>query len=736
MDVIFDQHFLSNIKGTNIPFAQAQPEIEIGKVGGPGKVLDESTGDLTNLIDYEVSHWGDNEPSVTPISITSTHNDKAISKTLLLSENEPELGSELVDGMRRSSRVRRLEKAYACANDFEIIKAEQMNQSFDEIEEVFSALDDAAKTMDVPLDPYLPEPKGLDEIKRLSPKIQKEWLAAIKKELKFIIENETLDGGDEKVQQGDEVIPCMIIFKAKVTSRGFLDKLKARCVARGDLQVKSNDPEHLWSPCVFARTFKVFVAEAVRRNKAIKQLDFIGAFCQAYLKSRLFLQLPKEYAFLLPEYAKYFDGPRLLKKSLYGMDLAAKVWNQDLTEWLLNNKEVKFHQSQVDPSLYVHRNGEEYIYMVIYVDDSLYFGSDKELEKKFTDAMGKRFKLELQGWSHWFLGTRLYREADGSYVLDQENYIKHILNRYCGETSPWGLPSYQSTPAPTDYVYTKENRPKDEEEKRMIATKFPDLSMASAVSSLLYAALNTRSDILWITNKLAKSANNPGFEDFKALLHVFGYLRKFPDYAVKFYSNIQESPTYQICSKHKIEMPRLIAFSDTSWQDCPDTGRSTSGYKIFIQGGIVDAQSTMPIPIALSSAEAEYMGACNAGAMLCHLRELMYDFEFLGTENYDLEGSTKSIPAIILVDNQATVRMSKNYKVTSKNRHIARRWHFVGRGVQDDLFTLQWIPGDDQLADDCTKTQAASQSFPHFTRTLIKVPDKVKGHRSNIVGNR
>ena len=56
-----------------------------------------------------------------------------------------------------------------------------------------------------------------------------------------------------------------------------------------------------------------------------------------------------------------------------------------------------------------------------YVDDSLYFGSSKELEDKFTTAMSKRFKLELQGWSHWFLGTRLYREEDGSYILDQEN---------------------------------------------------------------------------------------------------------------------------------------------------------------------------------------------------------------------------------------------------------------------------------------------------------------------------
>ena len=181
------------------------------------------------------------------------------------------------------------------------------------------------------------------------------------------------------------------------------------------------------------------------------------------------------------------------------------------------------------------------------MDDSLYFGSSTEIEQKFTTAMGKRFKLELQGWSHWFLGTRLYREEDGSYSLDQENYIRHMLNRYCGKETKWGLPPFQSTPAPVDYVYTQTNRPQNDEEKQIIATKFKGLSMASAVSSLLYAALNTRSDILWATNKLAKSVNNPGVKDFEALLHLFGYLRQFPDYAIKFYRNIKQSPVYEIC---------------------------------------------------------------------------------------------------------------------------------------------------------------------------------------------
>ena len=70
-----------------------------------------------------------------------------------------------------------------------------MDQAFREIESVFSTLDNAAKELDIPLDQYLPEPKSINDIKCLSPELQRDWFAAAKKELKFIIENETLDGG-------------------------------------------------------------------------------------------------------------------------------------------------------------------------------------------------------------------------------------------------------------------------------------------------------------------------------------------------------------------------------------------------------------------------------------------------------------------------------------------------------------------------------------------------------------
>ena len=56
-----------------------------------------------------------------------------------------------------------------------------------------------------------------------------------------------------------------------------------------------------------------------------------------------------------------------------------------------------------------------------------------------------------------------------------------------------------------------------------------------------------------------------------------------------------------------------MAFSDSSWQDCPDTGRSTRVYIILYQGVPIDHGIHVPVPVAQSSAESEYNAACTAG---------------------------------------------------------------------------------------------------------------------------
>ena len=43
---------------------------------------------------------------------------------------------------------------------------------------------------------------------------------------------------------------------------------------------------------------------------------------------------------------------------------------------------------------------------------------------------------------------------------------------------------------------------------------------------------------------------------------------------------------------------QLMALSNSSWQDFPDTGRSTVSYIIFYQGGPIDHGKHVPGPVS------------------------------------------------------------------------------------------------------------------------------------------
>ena len=62
---------------------------------------------------------------------------------------------------------------------------------------------------------------------------------------------------------------------------------------------------------------------------------------------------------------------------------------------------------------------------------------------------------------------------------------------------------------------------------------------------------------------------------------------------IRFYVDETQSPVHGLCLKNDIAAIELVDFSDSSWQDCPDTAKSTGGYKIFCQGGLIEANSTL-----------------------------------------------------------------------------------------------------------------------------------------------
>ena len=117
-----------------------------------------------------------------------------------------------------------------------------------------------------------------------------------------------------------------------------------------------------------------------------------------------------------------------------------------------------------------------------------------------------------------------------------------------------------------------------------------------------------------------------------------------------------------------------MAFSDYSWQDFPDTGRSTGAYIIFYQGGPINRVTHVPGPVAQYSAESEYNAACTAGMDLAHFIMLVHELL-----NEDPDMVPKEAPLIVL-DSKAAMCMAKNVRDTKHTRHIARRMHFVMNG--------------------------------------------------------
>ena len=94
---------------------------------------------------------------------------------------------------------------------------------------------------------------------------------------------------------------------------------------------------------------------------------------------------------------------------------------------------------------------------------------------------------------------------------------------------------------------------------------------------------------------------------------------------LKYYADLNDAPVTDLLIQANINTKNhLMDFSDSSWQNCPDTGRSTGVYIIFYQDGPIDHGTHVLGPVAQSSAESEYNAACTAGMDLAHFRMLVY----------------------------------------------------------------------------------------------------------------
>ena len=99
--------------------------------------------------------------------------------------------------------------------------------------------------------------------------------------------------------------------------------------------------------------------------------------------------------------------------------------------------------------------------------------------------------------------------------------------------------------------------------------------------------------------KLEMFLSNPGSVHFEGLVHLLRNIRDNKILGLKYYADIKDALLSDMLRQSIISTKyQLMVFSDSSWQDFPDTGISTRSYTIFYQGGPIDHGTHVSGPVA------------------------------------------------------------------------------------------------------------------------------------------
>eukprot|EP00972_Heterocapsa_arctica_P062463 9207642-Heterocapsa_arctica.AAC.1 len=161
----------------------------------------------------------------------------------------------------------------------------------------------------------------------------------IQSAIKEITQLERLDCWEEVPIEAatTKVLPGTWVFKVKRSPDGTFKKFKARYCIRGDLQ--EGDFE-TYAPVVQFSSVRLFLAWSLMLGWYTCSIDFSNAFIQATLNDPTFIHLPRGFR------ASHGRKSCLrLKKSLYGLSVAPRLWYQHLWKAL---KKLGLQQSKHD----------------------------------------------------------------------------------------------------------------------------------------------------------------------------------------------------------------------------------------------------------------------------------------------------------------------------------------------------------------------------------------------------
>ena len=460
---------------------------------------------------------------------------------------------------------------------------------------------------------------------------------------------------------GQRIIPVTWVFRIKRLPDGTVLKFKARFCVRGDLQ----DGEfETYAPVVSGESVRLFLILAITWGWVTCSVDFANAFVQSALAEPIWIQLPRGF------HSKHAGKTCLkLKKSLYGTKIAPRLWAQTLFKAL---SELGFKPCKHDQCFWVKPG----MMVVVYVDDCGVAAKNmSDIDKFVADLRSKGFDLTKEGSFTAFLGISFNRNEDGTIVLTQKGLIKKLL-----EASGMEACKGNSTPASTNTLGSNpDSDPMDE-----------SWSYPSIVGMLIYLATHTRPDISFAVSQVARFSANPKQVHASAVKTIIRYLAKTYD------KGIIMAPNGELNVECYVDSD-FAGLYNSEPHDNPAAAKSRTGYMIFLGNCPWLWKSCLQTTVSTSTCEAETDALATLMRVICPQRLLL--IEVLELLNLPIKIGT----TIIYEDNNATLSLAVNQRITSRTRHFLVKSHYIFEALGSGDFEVRRVDTDKQRANILTK---------------------------------
>ena len=514
---------------------------------------------------------------------------------------------------------------------------------------------------------------------------RKMWKDVIEAELTALAAN---DIWEEIVSlKNVNIITSKWVFKSKMHINGFLDKLKARVMAREFSQMHSINYEDIFVSTVKFNTLHMLLVLIALENLKCHQVNVNNAFTESFLKKIIYMTSSSDVDVTS-------DCALHILCSLYGLKQTTRDWHKWCVTELVK---MEFHQSDANPCLLLH--SQKYIMLLLYVDDIVIVSAAISAVTWFKQSLAAAFKVKNLRKMQKILDIWIICNCKRQTLcMNQTHYVKKMLQDFHMETD-----KHKCTEISLNRYDALCSA--DFNDQRIDQRQYQQ-----TIESLMYTAIHTHPDIFFVLDWLSQYLSDSVKHHEQALKKLLQYIWSTVNLEIMYGSS---------------ESQNLVEYSDSDYASDKLNWKSILGHVYMLERESVSWASQKQKSVTTSIIKTEYMimSMCTKTEvwLIQILRNMRLD-KYLDSNSYhasiqENETHKQSSSLQLKRDNQAVLTLIKDVHVHERSKHIDITYHHIQNPHQRNQIEVNFVSSQNMIADDLIKS-LSRQNFKNFVNQL------------------